>query len=213
MVSQLLTAITLPVSSVRLEAIAQRTVVTSRCTSTMDVLLGVLGNRIIEWPAPNSEVLMPLATRPPSIDRYVDDVHYIVERATSDPRLTLALLELHPEAGRHPHLASTSRETLQRGYRDDVAFHQSSALPGGAFEIALLHYAMDGLLLDHLIVSIGSKDTTGEAVVALVRRLVRSARKRSPSHAAAPPGVIVRQRNSVHCDSHHWEARAHVCVG
>lgn len=147
---------------------------TSNYFRSRDALLGALGDRIIERFAPDPGVLADLAAREPSVDLYVDYVRYIVERTTRDPDLTLALLELRLEAGRHPDLASTLKETLQRGYRDDVAFHEGSGLPGGAFEIALLHYAIDGLLLDRLTVSIGSDDTTDEAVVALVRRLVGS---------------------------------------
>ncbi|HYH12527.1 MAG TPA: TetR family transcriptional regulator [Thermomicrobiales bacterium] len=148
---------------------------TSNYFRSRDALLGALGNRIIERFAPDPEVLSELAARPPSVELYVDYVRYIVERTTREPELTLALLELRLEAGRHPGLASTLRETLQRGFRNDVTFHEGSGLPGGAFEIALLHYAIDGLLLDRLTVSIGSEDTTDEAVVALVRRLVGSA--------------------------------------
>ena len=147
---------------------------TSNYFRSRDALLGALGDRIIERFAPDPGVLADLAAREPSVDLYVDYVRYIVERTTRDPDLTLALLELRLEAGRHPDLASTLKETLQRGSRDDVAFHEGSGLPGGAFEIALLHYAIDGLLLDRLTVSIGSDDTTDEAVVALVRRLVGS---------------------------------------
>ena len=147
---------------------------TSNYFRSRDALLGALGNRIIERFAPDPNVLADLAAREASVDLYVDYVRYIIERTTRDPDLTLALLELRLEAARHPELASTLQETLQRGYRDDVAFHEGSGLPGGAFEIALLHYAIDGLLLDRLTVSIGSDDTTDEAVIALVRRLVGS---------------------------------------
>jgi AcrR family transcriptional regulator len=149
---------------------------TSNYFRSREALLGALGNRIFERFAPDPEVLTRLAERPPSVELYVDYVRYIVERTMREPELTRALLELRLEAGRHPDLASALRQTLQRGYRDDVAFHAESGLPGGAFEVALLHYAIDGLLLDRLTVSIGSDETLDEAVIAFVERLVGSAR-------------------------------------
>jgi hypothetical protein len=54
-----------------------------------------------------------------------------------------------------------------------VAFHATTGLPGGAFEIALLHYAVDGLLLDLLTTSIGADAEVDKVVTAFVDRLVR----------------------------------------
>lgn len=76
------------------------------------------------------------------------------------------------EAVRRPGLARILGDTLRRGFRDDVAFHAASGLPGGAFEVALLHYAVDGLLLDLLTISIDAGFDPDEVVSALVARLV-----------------------------------------
>ena len=103
-------------------------------------------------------------------------MRYIVERTTRQPDLTRALIELRLEAARRPDLARILGETLRRGYRDDVAFHLASGLPGGAFEVALLHYAMDGLLLDLLGTSIEAGFDPDDVVVAFVSRLVGAVR-------------------------------------
>ncbi|TCB96450.1 TetR family transcriptional regulator [Micromonospora zingiberis] len=136
-----------------------------------DALLGALGERIFERFAPDDAVVAGLAAREPSSALLTDYVRYIVERTTRHPELTRALIELRLESARRPDLARILGETLRRGYREDVAFHLAAGLPGGAFEVALLHYAVDGLLLDLLTTSIDAGFDPDEAVVALVSRL------------------------------------------
>ncbi|MEU4778053.1 TetR family transcriptional regulator [Micromonospora sp. NPDC023633] len=140
-----------------------------------DALLGALGERIMERFAPDERVLAELGSREPSLELFTDYLRYIVERTTRQPDLTRALIELRLEAARRPDLARILGDTLRRGYRDDVAFHLASGLPGGAFEVALLHYAIDGLLLDLLGTSIEAGFDPDDVVVAFVSRLVGAA--------------------------------------
>ncbi|MEU9508518.1 TetR family transcriptional regulator [Micromonospora sp. NPDC048170] len=140
-----------------------------------DALLGALGERIMERFAPDERVVAELAAREPSLELFTDYLRYIVERTTRQPDLTRALIELRLEAARRPDLARILGDTLRRGYRDDVAFHLASGLPGGAFEVALLHYALDGLLLDLLGTSIDAGFDPDDVVVAFVSRLVGAA--------------------------------------
>ncbi|WKU02251.1 hypothetical protein Q2K19_19065 [Micromonospora soli] len=79
------------------------------------------------------------------------------------------------EASRRPDLRGALGDVLRRGYADDVAFHVAAGLPGGAFEVALLHYAVDGLLLDLLTTSVDAGFDVEQVVSALVSRLVESA--------------------------------------
>jgi DNA-binding transcriptional regulator YbjK len=146
---------------------------TSNYFRSRDALLGGLGERIIERFAPDEAVVARLAARTPGHDLFADYLRYILERTTAQPELTRALIELRLEAARRPGLAEILGTTLRQGYRDDVAFHAASGLPGGAFEIALLHYAMDGLLLDHLTTTIDPDITPEDALTAFVDRLVR----------------------------------------
>jgi DNA-binding transcriptional regulator YbjK len=138
-----------------------------------DALLGALGERIMQRFAPDPRIHAGLAEREPSTALFVDYIKDIVKRLTAQPNLTRALLELRLEAARRPGLDATLGETLRKGYREDVAFHLASGLAGGATEIALLHYAIDGLMLDLLTVGIGADVDPDTAVEAFVTRLVR----------------------------------------
>ncbi len=137
-----------------------------------DALLGALAERIMARLAPDPGRLTTLGEREPTVDLSVDYIRYIVERTTESPELTLALMELRLEARRRPGLAETLGETLRRGYQEDVRFNRSAKLPGEAFEIALLHYAIDGLLLDRLTVPVAPDIPVDRAVEELVRRLL-----------------------------------------
>jgi AcrR family transcriptional regulator len=138
-----------------------------------DALLGGLAERIFMRMAPEPEVLAELEKRDPSPDLFVDYIRDIVRRTTREPDLMRALMELRLEGARRPELGRILGATLHRGYEDDVAYHGRTGLPGGPFEIALLHYALDGLLLDLLGTSIGAGFDEDEIVAALATRLVR----------------------------------------
>jgi AcrR family transcriptional regulator len=144
---------------------------TSNYFASRDALLAALGERIMERVAPDDEVVAVLAARPATPGLFLDYLRYIVERTTREPELTRALFELRLESVRRPGLRRSLATTLGRGYREDVAFHRTTGLPGGAFEIALLHYALDGLLLDLLTTGIGADVATDEVLDALVTRL------------------------------------------
>jgi len=137
-----------------------------------DELLGALGERIFERLAPDPQRLEQLGARQPSIDLATDYVRYIVERTTAEPDLMRALFELRLEGTRHPGLAKVLRETLTRAYRMDVDYNRDAGLPGGPLEIALLHYAVDGLLFDLLTTSIGADYSADEVLPILVRRIL-----------------------------------------
>ncbi|MFF5171863.1 TetR/AcrR family transcriptional regulator [Micromonospora sp. NPDC000089] len=140
-----------------------------------DALLGALGERIMERFAPDDRRLTELGSREPSPALLTAYLRYVVERTTAQPALTRALIELRLEAVRRPELARILGDTLRRGYRDDVAFHVAAGLPGGAFEVALLRYAVDGLLLDLVGTSVGAGFDPDEVVSVLVSRLVTPA--------------------------------------
>jgi hypothetical protein len=115
--------------------------------------------------APDATVVAALSAREPGRELFAEYLRYIVERTTREPELTRALIELRLEAARRPVLGGTPRQ----GYHDDVAFHATTGLPGGAFEIALLHYALDGLLLG---ASIRADVDPDRVVAAFVDRLI-----------------------------------------
>lgn len=139
-----------------------------------DALLAGLGERVFERLAPDPARLEVLSRREPDVERFTDHMRDIVTRVTAQPDLVLALFELRLEARRRPGLATVLTETLERSYRLDVEFSRAAGFAAGPLEVGLLHFAMDGLLLDLLTPSIGVEATTDEIVATLVARIVGS---------------------------------------
>lgn len=139
---------------------------------TRDALLAGLVDRIYTRLAPTSDRLARLADGEPTIERSTDYILDIVDRLQRAPELTLALFEVRLEAGRRPDLADRMASLLRESFRQDVAFNQQRGLPGTSFEIALLHYAIDGLMLDRLTTPIDPESDTTAIVRALVERLL-----------------------------------------
>ena len=96
----------------------------------------------------------------------------IVARLSADPDVTLALFELRLEAARNPPVAERIGGWLRDGFAADVEFNTGAGFPGGRREIALFHYALDGLLLDRLTTSIDPTTPTDDVVDALVDGLL-----------------------------------------
>jgi AcrR family transcriptional regulator len=136
-------------------------------------LLDALARRLFDRIGPTAERLAELGHEDPTVELAVRYIGDIVDRLTGAPELTLALLELRLEASRNPEIAEVVRATLTEGFEADVAFNEQRGLPGGRFEIALLHYAIDGFVLDQLSTPITSDLQRAEVVDALVRRLLR----------------------------------------
>ncbi|MBM2614895.1 TetR family transcriptional regulator [Actinoplanes sp. LDG1-06] len=137
---------------------------TSNYFRSRDALLSGLAERIFARMAPSADELEPLREQ-------ADFLRDIVRRTTREPDLMRALFELRLEGARRPELGRLLAGTLHRSYAEDVAFHASTGLPGGAFEIALLHYALDGLLFDLLSTSIGADVDPNEVIEAFANRL------------------------------------------
>ncbi|MEU4633410.1 TetR family transcriptional regulator [Micromonospora chalcea] len=148
---------------------------TSNYFPSRAALLAGLAERIFDRIAPDPAVLADLGRRAPSLALMTDYLRDIVARTTREPGLTRALFELRLEAARRPELRSALGGVLRQGYADDVAHHLAAGLPGGAYEVALLHYAVDGLLLDLLTTSIDAGFDTDQVVSDLVSRLVGDA--------------------------------------
>jgi hypothetical protein len=104
-----------------------------------------------------------------------DYVRDIVARLTTNRDVTLALFELRLEAARHPELAQTMGTWQRESFAGDVAFNTKAGMPGGPREVALFHYAIDGLLFDRLTTPIDPSTPTDTIVDALVERLLSGA--------------------------------------
>lgn len=145
---------------------------TSNYFRTRDVLIGGLVDRIGERIAPDPLRIDALARLPRDRAAFAEYLRYIVERLMGDPDVALALFELRLESTRRPEVASVLHRWSREGFAADVEFNRAAGLPGGAAQIALFHYAIDGLLLDRLTGSIDPATSTDEVIDALVDGLL-----------------------------------------
>lgn len=140
---------------------------------TRDDLISALVNRIGERLTPDPEAVSSRATRVADRELFAEYVHDVVRRLRADPHVSRALFELRLEAARRPAVAEALGGWRRRAFHEDVAFTERSGLPGGRTEIALLHYAIDGLMLDHLTVPLDTGLTVDLAVDEFIDRLLR----------------------------------------
>lgn len=138
-----------------------------------DDLIAALVDRIEERLTPEPERLAALAGRTPDRALFMEYLRDIVRRLRADPHVPLALFELRLEASRRPGVAASLSAWQRRSFENDVTFTADAGLPGGRLEIALFHYALDGLLLDQLTVPIDESIAVDTVLEALVDRLLR----------------------------------------
>ncbi|UNK71095.1 TetR/AcrR family transcriptional regulator [Microbacterium sp. H1-D42] len=145
---------------------------TSNYFRSREQLITGLFERIWQRLAPTPEDLAIRASAQPSRELFADYVRDIVRRLTTNREVTLALYELRLEAARRPELAASLGERQRAGLDADVAFNENAGLPGGRAEIALFHYAIEGLVFDRLTSSIDPDTPTDDVVDALVDGLL-----------------------------------------
>jgi DNA-binding transcriptional regulator YbjK len=137
-----------------------------------DELIAALVDRIAVRLTPDPTSIPSLASRSPDRALFADYLRDVVRRLSADPHVPLALFELRLEAARRPAVAETLGAWRQRAFQDDVAFNVSSGLPGGQTEIALLHFAIDGLMLDQLTTPLDTGLSADAAIDEFVRRIL-----------------------------------------
>ena len=146
---------------------------TSNYFRSRDALIEGLVERIGERLAPTPEDLQRRAADAPGPALFADYIRDIVRRLTADPDVTVALFELRLEGARRPEVAAVLGAWQRAGFDGDVAFNTAAGLPGGRREIALFHYAIDGLLLDRLTTPIDPETSTDDVIDDLVAGLIR----------------------------------------
>lgn len=137
-----------------------------------DALISGLVERIGERLAPDAQDLERRAAQPPSRELFTEYLRDIVRRLSEHREVTIALFELRLESLRRPELAEMFGAWRRAGFDGDVAFNTAAGLPGGRREIALFHYAIDGLMLDRLGTPVDPATSTDEIVEALVDGLL-----------------------------------------
>ncbi|MCM3779147.1 TetR/AcrR family transcriptional regulator [Microbacterium hydrocarbonoxydans] len=146
---------------------------TSNYFRSREALIEGLVERIGERLAPTDDDLARRAEATPSPALFADYLRDIVRRLSDDREVTLALFELRLESSRRPELAAVLAAWQRAGFDGDVAFNSAAGLPGGRREIALFHYAIDGLLLDRLTTPIDPDTSTDDIIDDLVAGLLR----------------------------------------
>lgn len=146
---------------------------TSNYFRSRDALIEGLVERIGERLSPREDDLRRRASAVPSPALFAEYVRDIVRRLSDERHVTLALFELRLESSRRPELAAVIGAWQRAGFDADVAFNTAAELPGGRREIALFHYAIDGLLLDRLTTPIDPDTSTDDIIDALVAGLLR----------------------------------------
>ncbi|MGM7699050.1 TetR/AcrR family transcriptional regulator [Microbacterium sp. A84] len=145
---------------------------TSNYFRTREALFTGLFERIGMRLAPTPSDLEARTEQQPSRALFADYTRDIVRRLTTQREVTLALYELRLEAARRPDLAASLGAWQRTGFDGDVAFNEAAGLPGGRREIALFHYAIEGLIFDRLTSPIDPETSTDEVVDALVAGLL-----------------------------------------
>jgi DNA-binding transcriptional regulator YbjK len=140
--------------------------------ASRDALIAGLVARIGERLGPTDDDLETRAGQPAGPALFADYVRDIVRRLSTERDVTLALFELRLESTRRPEIAAVLHEWQRTAFAADVAFNEAAGLPGGRREIALFHYALDGLVLDRLTTPIDPGTSTDEIVDALVAGLL-----------------------------------------
>jgi DNA-binding transcriptional regulator YbjK len=139
---------------------------------TRDDLIAALVARIEQRLTPDPATQAPLAARAPDRAVFADYLRDLVRRLSADPNVALALFELRLEASRRPAVAETLGAWRRRAFEADVEFNEHGGLPGTRTEIALFHYAIDGLMLDRLTTPVDPETSVDTIVEQLVERIL-----------------------------------------
>lgn len=132
------------------------------------LLLGV-AERIFTRLQPDTARVEAIATA--DSDALGGYVQYVVEWLLAQPQLALALVEVRLAAARSAEVAAAVGPFLRDGLDADIEFHRSRGLPGGADRVVLLHYLVDGLVLDRLTVPLQPDRDPAQIAAELVRVL------------------------------------------
>lgn len=135
-------------------------------------LVTALVTRIGERLEPDPAVVAAAPATGTDRERFAHYLRDVVRRLLEEPHVALALLELRLEAARRTEVAEALGAWRRSAFAADVAFHAAAGLPGGAAGLALVHHAVDGLVLDRLTVPLDPGTPIEEVVDALAERLL-----------------------------------------
>ncbi len=123
---------------------------TSNYFRSRQALVSGVMMRIEQRLTPDPALLAERALQPPGRALFAAYLRDLVAKLLANREVMLALFELRLESTRNPAVAEVLYAWQAQSFAADVAFTRGQGLPGGSREIALFHYALDGLLLDRL---------------------------------------------------------------
>jgi DNA-binding transcriptional regulator YbjK len=139
-----------------------------------DELLAQVMRRTRERLTPDPEALAATMRQAPSHELAAELMRQLLSRMRSDRAGNLAMLELRLEATRRADLHAELSEFLTEEHRQVVDYHLTAGLPGDRTGVALLYFAMFGLIVDDLTVpALVEPYSADELIAQLVDRLLR----------------------------------------
>lgn len=141
--------------------------------SNRDDLLTQAGARVYERLQPDEATIARQRAAGRDREAYAELMRGLVDRIAAFRTGYLALLELRLEATRRPGLRAVLTERVRADLAANVAYHESSGLPGDATTVRLLYLALNWLIVEQLtlpdVLSAAERD---ELVRAAVERIV-----------------------------------------
>lgn len=139
--------------------------------ATRDAVVAGIVERIGERLAPDAAVGKALEAKFDGIELYAAYLRDVARRLLEDRESAVGLFELRLEAARSPEVAAALDAWRGEAFAADLAHRQQRGLPGGADEVRLFHFALDGLVLEAVTRGVDDVDAV---VDDLARRILSS---------------------------------------
>ncbi|CAL9450250.1 TetR/AcrR family transcriptional regulator [Streptomyces sp. enrichment culture] len=141
--------------------------------ASRDDLLTQAGARVYERLQPDEAEFARQRAAGRDRETYVQLMRDVVARVAAFRTGYLALLELRLEATRRPELRRVLTERVRADVDANLAYHESSGLPGDTTAVKLLMLALNWLIVEQLTLpDVFSEAERDELVAAAVRRIV-----------------------------------------
>ncbi|MBW5422202.1 TetR family transcriptional regulator [Streptomyces sp. BG9H] len=138
-----------------------------------DDLLTQAAARVYERLQPSAEEIERQRTAKPDKETYASLMRDVLGRVGGFRTGYLALLELRLEATRRPELRAVLTDRVRADLDANVAYHETSGLPGDATAVRLLYLTFNWLIVEQLTLpDVLSEAEREELITAAVERIV-----------------------------------------
>ncbi|MGW0561606.1 TetR/AcrR family transcriptional regulator [Streptomyces sp. NPDC003016] len=140
-----------------------------------DDLLTQSGARVYERLQPDEATIARHRAADRDRETYAELMRELIGRVASFRTGYLALLELRLEATRRPALREVLTARVRADVDANIAYHETSGLPGDAMAVKLLMLALNWLIVEQLTLpDVFTETEREELVAAAVERIVRT---------------------------------------